>query len=235
MLWICTPEISAAGGLKKALDLEFNKINSPLRVFDDEMLSQTSTTYVRIENARKFSQIYMTVDKKLYLLDFWRDGVCLANGQTDNLAELAKVLNFWLCEVVTTKKLSVAFSFIVPNDKAIAFDEGQEVAYIWGKIQADSSRKELQAFINLAMNDAVLSGLFPFTSLNRLCFSKCTGYPYTTDTPIVVPLGDQQYEIGAADDVPLGRGTADEALRIIRLNLPVNIGPAIKGTAEDVK
>jgi hypothetical protein len=223
------------GGLKNALNFEFHKINSPLTVLDDEALSKLPVTYARVEKEKKFSQIYLAADEKLYLPDFWRDGVCLAHGQADNLTELAKALDFWLCEDVTTKKLSEVFRFILPNDKAMAFDEGREIEYAWEAIHMDSSRIDLQAFVTLAIKDEILNKLFPFTSLNRLCFSRCTGYPYTSDTPIVIPVGDQKYEVRAPDNYSLGSGTAVEALRIIREQLPLNIKPAIKGTAEDIQ
>src|ERR1700748_2554781 len=126
------PELSSVGGLENALNLEFRKINSPLSVSDDGALSaKMPVTYARVEKENKFSQIYLAADEKLYLPDFWRDGVCLAHGKTDNLRELAKVLTFWLCEDVATKKLSEEFPFVLPNAKATAFDEGREVQYTW--------------------------------------------------------------------------------------------------------
>ena len=230
------PELSSVGGLKNALNLEFRKINSPLSVLDDGALStKMPVTYARVEKEKKFSQIYLAANEKLYLPDFWRDGVCLAHGKTDNLRELAKVLTVWLCKNVTTKKLSEDFPFVSPNVKAAAFDEGREVQYAWEYIHTDSSRSLLQAFVALAMKDEILNKLFPFTSLYTLCFSRCTGYPYTSDTPTVVPIGDDKYEVRRADGSPIGSGTAAEALKILRERLPSDIKPAIKGTADDIQ
>src|SRR6185312_12521089 len=92
------PELSNMSGLKIALNSEFLKINSRLSVSDDHALLKMPITYARVEMERKFSQIYLAANEKLYLPDFWRDGVCLAHGKTDDLRELAKALNFWLCE-----------------------------------------------------------------------------------------------------------------------------------------
>jgi hypothetical protein len=146
---------------------------------------------------------------------------------------------FWLCKDVTTPELSATFSFVTPAHKAVAFDEGSEIAYVWACIQADPARAELKAFVDLAIRDVVLSGLFPFTSLFTLCFSRCTGYPYTYDTPTVTPLGKRllggyQYEVRLPDNRLAGRGNAAKALALVKAHLPSAIKPAIKGTAADV-
>ena len=228
-------ELSTKGALNNALNVEFQRINSPLRVSDDEALSKMPPAYARVEKDKKFSQIYLAANEELYLPDFWRDGVCLAHGQTDNLTVLAMALNFWLCEDVTTKKLSDVFPFVSPSKKAVAFDEGREVEYTWELIYSDDSRIDLQAFVTLAIKDEILGKLFPFTSLYTLCFSRCTGYPYTSDTPTVTPIGDQKYEVRGPDNLSLGSGTAEEALKILREHLPSNIKPAVKGTEEDIQ
>jgi len=168
------------------------------------------------------------------LPDFWKDGVCLAHGQTGNIGELSKALGFWCCGDTTTKRLAETFPFIELNEKAIAFDENREVEYTWKLIQADSSIKELNQLIDLAIKDEHLSKLFPFTSLNRLCFSRCTGYPYTHDTPIAIPIGDNKFEIQLPNRQLVGIGSATDALKMIKDNLSPDIKPAIKGTAEDL-
>ena len=229
------PELDAVGGLSNALKAQFSQLGSCLSTSADS----ASPTYARVERGTKFSQIYLAAEQPLYLPDFWRDGVCLAQGQADNVADLAQALDVWLCQDVSTRALAAAFSFVTPADKASAFDEGREVAFTWGRLHADVSRAELRAFVDLAIRDDVVSQLFPFTSLSTLCFSRCTGYPYTRDTPTVTPLGKRvfrgpQYEVRLPDNRIAGRGSAPEALALVKANLPGDIKPAIKGTAETV-
>jgi hypothetical protein len=78
--------------------------------------------------------------------------------------------------------LAEKYSFVQPNEKAIAFDENKEVEYIWNCLLLDDSLG-LSEFIKLASKDEILSKLFPFTSLYTLCFSRCTGYPYVSYQP----------------------------------------------------
>ncbi|RZK33972.1 MAG: hypothetical protein EOO61_14360 [Hymenobacter sp.] len=233
------PELDAAGGLGNALNAEFIKLDSCLKILSNSSLDKIPFPHSVVKKGKKFSQIYLAANEKLYLPDFWREGVCLAQGRTNKLTDLAKVLDFWLCQDVTTAELSAAFSFVNPHHKAVAFDEDDEIAYTWACIQADESRTDLKAFVDLAIRDVVLNKLFPFTSLFTLCFSRCTGYPYTCDTPTVTPTGKRifgryQYEVKLPGNKLAGSGSAAEALAIVKANLPPGIKPAIKGTAEDL-
>lgn len=249
------PELENVGGLHNAIDIELKKLNSTLRVSQDSELDKIPLTYARIENGPRFSQVYIGAEEKIYLPDFWKEGVCLAKGQTKDISELAQVLEFWLCKEISTKELADKFSFVLPNNNAFAFDDNKEVEYTWNLILKDQSRTELNAFLKLAINDDILNKLFPFTSLYTLCFSRCTGYPYDTlDLPNVTPkqfenftpikgiksVNEQdinkfgvQFVVTKNRNEYLGEGNAEEALKIVKANLPNNVQPARKGTADD--
>ncbi len=68
-----------------------------------------------------------------------------------------------------------------------------------------------------------------------LCFSRCTGYPFTYDTPTVTPIFEtDQYLIRTSEGNEIGSGSASEALEIVLNNLPNGIGPEVKGTSENL-
>jgi hypothetical protein len=229
------PEIDNAGGLSHALDIAFRNIESTLRVSNDETLRSFPLTYARIEKDNKFSQVYISAESKLYLPDFWRDGVCLGHGQTDSIDLLAKCIDYWLTTKKSTAQLAEQFQFITPSKNAIIFDEGKEVEYKWNSILNDPDRKEIKGFVELAIKDEVLSKLFPYTSLMTLCFSRCTGYPYTRDTPTVSPIIEtEEYLVRKNNGEVIGYGSAHEALKFVRDNLPKGISAAIRGTSEDI-
>lgn len=106
------PEIEKAGGLTNALNLEFAKINSLLKVSTNGDLDKLPFTYARVENGGKFSQIYIAAEEKLYLPDFWRDGVCLAHAQTSNILDVVQAVDFWLNHDVSTQVLAERFNFV---------------------------------------------------------------------------------------------------------------------------
>lgn len=246
------PEITNSGGLSNAINNAFLEIKSDLKVLIDENTSKIPLAYSIIQKDNKYSQIYIAAKEKLYLPDFWKDGVCLANGKTESIIELVKAIDFWINNDITSKELSKKFDFVETNSKAHAFDSGNETEYTWNQMLNNESKSELREFIQIAIQDDILGKLFPFTSLYTLCFSRCTGYPYDTkDLPNVTPKLDS-WTIPKMDEINektefdnmiyvvtknktefLGQGNAIEALKIVKHNLPENIAPAIKGTAED--
>lgn len=229
------PEIVSAGGLIFALNNSFNKIGSTLRVVNDNDPKFFPGAYARLEKDNKFSQVYIAAEEKLYLPDFWRDGVCLGHGKTPDIDHLAECIDFWLTTNTNTKQLADKFTFVKPNNDAAIYDEGKEVEYKWKSILDDPHRKEIKEFVELAIKDTILSKLFPYTSLMTLCFSRCTGYPFTYDTPTVTPIFEtDQYLVRTSDGKEIGSGSATEALKIVLDNLPNDIGPAVKGTSEDL-
>ena len=42
-----------------------------------------------------------------------------------------------------------------------------------------------------ACNLKTIKALFPYTSHDKLCFSRCTGYPYTDDCPNIIPFYEE--------------------------------------------
>jgi hypothetical protein len=249
------PELKKVGGLENAIDIEFKRLNSPLRVKKNLKLDKVPFTFALIENGQKFSQVYIGAEEKIYLSDFWKNGVCLAQGQTKSISDLANTLDFWLRNDISIREFTSKFFFVTPNDKAFAFDENNEVEYTWELILQDHSRVELIDFVKLAIKDDVINKLFPFTSLYTLCFSRCTGYPYDTEnlpnvTPKqfenfagieeekIIPLPnvnkfETQFIVTKNRNEYLGEGNAEEAIRIVKENLPANIQKARKGTADE--
>lgn len=226
------PQIIEAGNLTNAINRMFVDIETPLQVSVNESSDGLPFAYARVENGTKFSQVYMAAHKILYLTDFWKDGVCLGNGEFEDLKILAECLNYWLTPETKVSQLSKKFVSIPINKRAIAFEEGNEVDYTWRTILNDTNRQEIRSFVELALKDNVLSKLFPYTSMSTLCFSKCTGYPYTDDTPTVSPTSDGSYIVRRSDNTEIGIGNAEHALVLVKDNLPKDIEPARKGTSD---
>lgn len=220
------PEIESAGGLIFALNISFNKIGSTLRVANDNDPKFFSGTYARIEKDNKFSQVYIAAEEKLYLPDFWRNGVCLGHGKTPDIEQLAECIDFWLTTNANTNQLADKFTFVKPNNDAAIYDAGKEIEHKWKSILDDPDKKDIKEFVELAIKDKILSKLFPYTSLMTLCFSRCTGYPFTYDTPTVTPIFEtDQYLVRTSDGKEIGSGSAAEVLKIVLDNLPNDIGP----------
>ena len=228
------PDIIQAGTLSGALNIAFFEMGSFIRASLEDPFGKVSLYDSQVRHGKKFSQIYIAIEERLFLFHFWREGVYLARGKTDNIKMVAESIHYWLTTNDKTDMLSSKYTFVTLNERASAFDENKQVEFTWNLILNDPNTLDLKEFVKLAMEDEILSKLFPYTSMWSLCFSRCTGFPYSRDTPKVIPDGRGKYSVQLEDDTIIGTGSALEAINMVKSNLPKNIKPAIKGTAEDL-
>jgi len=192
--------------------------------------------YARVESKTAFSQIYIGAEKRRFVFDLWRHGVSLANGATPEILEMARAIDEWITTDRTTSDLASAFPFVVASEDAAAYERGEAVEFRWQKYLVSDHwlDSELTTFAAAAAAEPRLRQLFPFTSMFTFCFSRCTGFPFTKDTPTVRSRGSGVYEVFSASGQSLGRGTAAEAAALVVAALPPDCGPAVAGTADDL-
>jgi hypothetical protein len=77
--------------------------------------------------------------------------------------------------------------FMTVSDLAFAHEAGTEVEAQWQLMMAHP-RIPVRRLVLAAAEQPALRMLFPYTSLLSLCFSRCTGYPYTGDLPMIEPF-----------------------------------------------
>ncbi len=225
------PDLIAAGGLAHALQSSLREIGSSLVVTElDKRVN--FVVFARVELGTRLSQVYIAAEQRLFLFDFWARGVMLARAETPHLAETARAIDKWVASNCTTADLAASFTFVAVEQKAPVYERGEEVENQWQVFMKSTGFAELARFVEAASQRRQLRQLFPHTSLNMFCFSRCTGYPFTRDTPFVRPLKDGRYEVATMSGTVLGRGTAEEAADLVVANLPPNCGPAVPGTAE---
>jgi hypothetical protein len=175
------------------------------------------------------------------------------------LPKVAEAINAWIAEESSCGELQQRFPFVSVEATAEFHERGAaaEVERQWqtlyGRIKNDDSKVELVPLLEKAMEVPALRQLFPFTSLVWLCFSRCTGYPFSGDCPSVCssrwipdeaarPTAEQRaalgpikpYTVADSEGHFLGEGDAAEAIELILQHLPPNCGPAIQGTADDL-
>ena len=243
------PDLLAAGGLTVGLEQALIESGSSLhvRTLEEELNTEQKKimkgfpAYACVEQDERFSQVYIGAERRMFLYDFWQRGVMLANAATPELQEVANSLHRWMVKLVTTRELAAEFPFVKPVESAEAFESGSEVDYRWNSFEdwIPKTFPELIPFFEVAKHTPELRQLFPFTSLNRMCFSRCTGYPYTNDCPAVIPktgagfrdIIPDQYEVRLHSKL-LGSGNGRQAAEIVVQHLPLNCGPAVAGTSE---
>lgn len=79
-----------------------------------------------------------------------------------------------------------------------------------------------------------LRQLMPFTSLNNLCFSRYTDYPFGCDLPSIGYYNGVYTVHGSnAFEVFLKTSDMHEAIRAVIARMPPNYGPSIAGSGPD--
>lgn len=237
------PDLATAGGLSNALGKALTDSGSPLLPGAPEL---PFIQYARVERGSRFCQMYIGAHERLFVFDFWTEGVTYGNGSCNSLNDAAQAIHFWIIEEPNIAKMQERFSFFMPDEKAMAHEAGQAVEYQWESLlKRWAMSEEPDTFSPLSLIEAAskhpeLRQLFPFTSLYSLHFSRTTGYPFTNDCPFAIPLGNDRFRAllishqpGNAETV-IGEGDADEVAAMLVANLPPNCGPAVSGTAEDL-
>ena len=228
------PDLIEQGGLGNALQAVLSSIDSSLSVSGHD---KSAPAHARVELGYRFSQIYIAAKTRMFSFDFWNRGVCLAHGATPEILEVARSIDTWIASPCTIGELANRFRFVQVEPTATAYERGEEAEQRWQEYR-DSLGKSIygiEAFVAAAMAEPKLRQLFPYvTFLNRVCFSRCTGWPFTCDTPQVVALSRNQYEVISSHGKSLGRGNAAEAVALVVAALPPNCGPAVPGTADDL-
>ena len=234
------PEIVEAGSFREAFRRQLAAISSPLAEYLVHY-DQLPIQHVRLELQPRFSQIYTAAQERLFMPDFWDHGVCVANAKSGDLEGIALAVDRWVTgEVLSIFDLAKQFPFVEPEARARSHENGTEVDDRWSAYLEGgglrSLHEDLPELVRVASQEPKLRQLFPYTSMRSLCFSRCTGYPFTRDTPWFTPVGDRRFQlhgVSKADDGRPPEGSAEEVVRRAAESIPDTVGPAWIGTADD--
>jgi hypothetical protein len=212
------PELIINKNLGELFYNEIKKINPEFRV--KLFKSDNSLHYTRFEKNEKFCQIFIAKYKRKFLVDYWKKGVCLAHSGISNRKKVALSINSWLIYDYDFKNYIKEYPFVIFNSIANDFENNNLVYYSWQKYLEviPKCHPELKEFVFEAFKNNEIRKLFPFMSLNRFCFSRCTGYPYTTDCPYVY-VEKGKITIENWEGKILGKTSVIESLKIILDNL----------------
>jgi len=226
------PELILKKNLTNVFDSEMRKINPELKI-DPSDSKNPLPYYARFEKNEKSCQILLAKHKRAFLVDYWKQGILLANSGINKIKNAALSINEWIMKDNNFREFKEKYPFVIFTDIAEDFENNNEVDYSWKKYlkEIPEQHPELQNFVFEAYKNDTIKKLFPFMSLNNFCFSRCTGYPYTTDCPYVcaengkITIKNRKGEI-------LGKTSVEESIKIILDNIPKDFSFAVKGTAD---
>lgn len=239
-------DLQAAGSLAAALwqaaaeeGLDFGAVPT---VSSNQLLS------VEIGEAPRFHRAPLAVmcgaSKRSFLVSGWIRGVYTLNGGTSDLREVARAARSWQSGAPLAD-IQRDHPWIVVEEMAFAHERGpaEAVAMQWSRLRAQMRDEQFDLGIRAAeaaYAEPRLRQLFPYTSHWVLCFTRCTGNPFTRDVPCIAYASSLDGYVvrwpgwGDTTRVLGETGTAEEAVALVVANLPEGTGPAVAGTADDL-
>ncbi len=236
------PDLVAAGSLAAALvevATEFGLALGELRQVERNL------TYAGVASTAAFREpfsINIGSERRIFLFSAWSRGVELVTGKSTDLREVAEAALAWR-NGASLRAIRDQFPFVTVSELAEAHERGPadavEVKWRWLRESAagKSPIEGIGLLVEAAYAEPKLRQLYPYTSHWTLCFTTCTGYPFTREVPFVDPLHDGRYRVSRPDRVSVIGETdsAEEAIAMVVDNLPADLGPAVAGTARDMK
>src|SRR5262245_44507568 len=115
------PDLVRQGGLASSIEAALIEIGSSLSVSRPEG-QIPFITQVRIESGNRFSQVFSAAAERLFLIDFWRLGVCLAQGSTPSIGDAAKSIHKWISSDCRAEELASTYKFVRLSPNAAAYE-----------------------------------------------------------------------------------------------------------------
>ncbi len=249
------PDLVSAGGLVSAFEGLLASTAGKLTI-----TTLPNVPYVRVVGGNRSSQVNIGAHERIFLGDFWSEGVLHGNAATDHLVDTARAIHCWIETRYDLAQMEYEFGFFHSTENGKAYEAGSYVEFQWNTLLKNWSESESRManrllspkpLIEAAMRRPILRQLFPFTSHYALCFSRTAGYPFTEDCPHAEPVGDGRFRAYAvsfkvvrgsqstAFRTPgydlIGEGDAEQVADMLAANLPSGCGPAISGTANDLE
>ena len=235
------PEFAIHGDVAGLIQSELQRRGSNIFV-----KSMAPSSGVGISCGRRDCQMFIAVKERLFMAEFTERGIVLATLDTKSVALLIDAALAWCGQETNLGAFKSLSSWIKIRAVAEAYAAGPEVMVRFGwegllKWLSQETNAYLpllfRRVVEMAIETTELSRLYPyFNQSRRLCFSRCTGVPYSDDCPEIGHLPTSAFRVHARpSDSVLGEGNADEAVALTIKHLPPNCGPAIHGTEEDLK
>jgi len=230
------PELRQGGSLAAAVQAALEVILSTLPVHDP-----LGHGYARVEDNHRHCQVMVALEHRQFSVEFWDRGVVYGHLWCADLATVARAIQAFVERRCTSEDLARFWPESTIEAQARAHELGELVDYAWTEYlrrDVDSTTPEhLRELFMAAATRPRLRRLMPFLSMGRLCFSSRTGWPYTSECPMIRVLASGECQVFPSwlgeQRVPIFSGSVAEAVAAAEDALPPSVTGARDGTAEN--
>jgi uncharacterized protein DUF6193 len=231
------PELGQGGTLQVVLQQAIHQAGYGLDVLP-ERAPGWRRSGARADSTTRTASTLLGITDRSFIMNFWERGVLMAKGTTPSLDAAATATGVWQSGT-SLEGLRSACPFVEYGPLAEAHERGDAVEAKWTIYRHTSASHVDHELIEAAYAEPRLRALFPFHSHRSLNFSRCTGFPYTHDIPVITPANGRYRVTWWTTRSP--RGTAKigeddnphDAVAMVVARLPNGCGPAVVGTADD--
>jgi hypothetical protein len=212
------PDVSRAG-LSVALQAELDAIDSDVQV---SWPLAPRAYWSRAAQKERIAQVSAAAEERAFDVSLSAEGVMYLDGWTAELSEVAAAFDSWFVDPRPRgDEMAKRFPFLVYDAYARVYERGGAIEYAWLQLleRDDLPADALHPLIELASEEPKLRRLFPFISLDLLCFSRWVGWPFSGDLPYAAPRGDVFRVHRSGGDV-LGEGNVSRAVELLVAALP---------------
>jgi hypothetical protein len=232
------PELGQDGTLQTTLQKAVHQAGYRVDVLP-ERAPGWKRTGARADTDSRTTTAHLGIQDRCFIMNFWERGVAMAKGTTTTLNDAATATGVWQSGA-TLEDLQSACPFVHYGPLAKAHERGDAVETMWTIYRQTTASYVDHDLIEACYAQPQLRALFPFHSHRSLNFSRCTGFPYTHDVPVITPV-DGRYRVTwwktRSPQGPADIGETDnprDAVALAVAHLPPQSGPAVAGTANDL-
>ncbi|WP_433178774.1 DUF6193 family natural product biosynthesis protein [Actinoallomurus sp. CA-150999] len=228
------PEIGLAGSLQAAMQTALDHAGYELTA----VLTSAPGWWdcaTRVGDAHRHVSVNAGSQQRWFLMEFWDRGVMMAKAKTGDLSAAAEAIGLWQAGS-RLRELKAACLFVEYGPLAEAHERGDAVEAKWAIYRNTSAPHVDHDLIEAAYAQPRLRALFPFHSHRSLHFSRCTGFPYTHDIPVIGPRPDGTYrvvwwQVRSPHGPAIGEvDNPHDAIALVIAHLPADCGSAVAGT-----
>ncbi len=232
---------------RRALHSVADEINARLTVAGAKSLVE------HVAEDSEFDQLWIYAAQRSARLEPGLDGTVdvalllkrtqIALGEGLELEAAARASLLWADRTASLSELTQSIPNLTLSPLAAEFERGDYSAWHWGNLLLQAEHDDVLGYfrplIERIAQHKVLSRFFSFTSLNRLCFSYCSLYPFDTEgLPMVVPMPrtgiDHAFAVMIGSDTkPAMAGTAAEVFSFLENILTKNSRPTWFGNVDE--